>query len=127
MKKVLNIGILIVLSTILYACCKGGLGGDATIIAHPYHHSKQIPGAIVYVKCNATELPGTTPSDYDTKFTSAPADLSIKCTGLKCGDYYFYCVGYDSAIMQTVNGGMNVKIKYSDRKSSSDINMAVTE
>ena len=111
----------------LAACCKGGGGGDATITASPYHHSKAITGSIVYVKYDATEYPGADPANYSTYFSAAASDVPVKCTGLKCGDYYLYCVGYDNAISQKVSGGLHVKIKFGDRKSNADTNIPVTE
>lgn len=109
------------------ACCKGGSGGKADITVSPYHHSKPIPGATVYVKYNATELPGTSPSNFDANYTATANSLPIKCSDLKCGNYYLYVVGYDSSIMQTVKGGIGVKIKYKDRKENTNVNVPVTE
>ena len=118
---------VLVLSSFLFACCKGGSGGDASITAYPFHHSKPIPGATVYVKYDATEPPGTSPSSYDATFKATATGLSIMCTGLKCGNYFLYGVGYDSSIMQTVSGGIAVKIAYSDRKHNTNTNVPVTE
>lgn len=127
MKILRNIMIPFVVATFAFSCCKGGAGGDATITASTHHHSRSIPGAIVYVKYNATELPGTSPSNYDTKFIAGPTDFSVKCTGLKCGNYYLYATAYDSSIMQPVTGGVAVKISYSERKKNADIWVPVTE
>jgi len=127
MKALYSFLIIGVSSVLLSACCKGGSGGDASITAFPFHHTKPIPGVTVYVKYDATEFPGASPSSYDINFKAGATDLSVKCTGLTCGNYYLYGVGYDSSISQIVSGGMNVKISYSDRKNNANVNLAITE
>ena len=127
MKVFYHLRLAVVIALIPSSCCKGGSGGQATLVASPYHHTKPIQGAILYVKYNTTDPPGTNPSDYDAKFTAGPNEFTITCNGLKCGDYYLYCTGYDSTLLRVVTGGMTVHIKYSDRKSTENINVAITE
>jgi len=43
------------------------------------------------------------------------------------GEYYLYGVGYDSSISAPVFGGIPIKIKYSERKETIEINVPVIE
>lgn len=81
--------------------CIGASGGNLNITAYLYHHDSLIvnkPGYLdtVFVKYNSSNLPGLSPSDYDTYFVGDSASAFVKLTGLRCGDYYFYGVGMDT-------------------------------
>lgn len=109
------------------SCCKGGGGGDATLTVFPQHHGLSIPGCTVYIKYNTTEQPGAGTTGYDIQFTAGANDLSVKCTGLKCGNYYVYAVGNDAAISQQVRGGQSVEIPFSKRDGNINVTLPVTE
>ena len=126
MKRTFNIVFIFIVIGV-GACCKPGAGGDATLVAFPQHHGKEIKGATIYVKYNAKDFPGTDLSKYDTKFIGESNEEHIHCKGLKCGKYYLYAVGFDSTKMQAVSGGIAIKVKYKERKQEIDINVPVTE
>jgi hypothetical protein len=111
----------------LGACCKGGSGGKATLNLAVFHHSKPIPGATVYIKYNVTEFPGTDVSLYNDHKTAAGNSNTLTFTGLHCGDYYLYGVGFDSSLTLPVTGGVHYQIKYSDRNHTESTNVPVTE
>lgn len=117
----------------LSSCCKEGTGGKSTLIVYPQHHSKSIPNTVsypdtIFIKFNAKEYPGGRAKDYDTYFIGTPGDEFVKCTGLKCGDYYLFGAGNDPAsIPPRVTGGMHVQIKWSNRKKETEIKVAVSE
>lgn len=114
------------------SCCKEGLNGDATLVVFVKHHTRPIVNTAaypdtVYVKFNAKDLPGLSPSDYDTYFAGQPGEDHVHCEKLKCGDYYLFAAGYDTTIHTRVTGGMHVRIKHKDRKKETDVDVAVTE
>lgn len=113
--------------TILFSCKKGDIGGDATIAAFVKHHSTPIKGATVYVKFDEQELPSDITTNYDLKIDGEANEDHVHIEGLRYGKYYLYATGFDSTIMQTVTGGIPVKIEWSERKEEIDIDIPVTE
>src|SRR5579862_5036897 len=103
--------LLIVTALNLIACSKAGPGGNATIEGLCMHHSRVIPNDTVYIKYNATNLPGVDPSNYDNH-VYADASGHYKFSGYKTGNYYLYGVGWDTAIGlgNPVTGGVGVKV-----------------
>jgi hypothetical protein len=127
MQKYIMLLLSITAGIALNSCCKGGSGGNATLICSVTHHSKGIPGSTVYIKYNAKDFPGTSPSSYDAHYTAAPNSNTVTIPGLNCGDYFLYGAGFDSSIMQPVSGGLHYQIKYSERKKQESVTVAVTE
>ena len=117
---------------VTFSCSREGLNGKANVIIYPKHHGSPIINHIgysdtVYVKFNTTDLPGTKPSDYDTYFVGDPRTDFVNCLHLKWGDYFFYCAGFDSTILSRVIGGMHVKIRQSDKRSTVYKDLGVSE
>ncbi len=117
---------------ILYSCKKAGLGGDNTLVAFPQHHGKPIfshstPNYrdTVFVKFNATEQPGTKPSDYDRAFIGEAGENHVHIHGLQIGKYYLYTVGWDSTISQRVKGGVSIELK--KLTAETEVDIPVTE
>lgn len=127
MKIELNNVLILLMMITITSCTKEGLGGNATIVANVSHHEVPIKGATVCVKFNAKELPGANPSDYDLTVTGSDSESLVRINGLEKGDYYLYAFGYDSTIQQNVQGGLYVKIQYSERKSEKSVSLGVTE
>ncbi|MBK9283929.1 MAG: hypothetical protein IPM51_06360 [Sphingobacteriaceae bacterium] len=115
--------ILLVFTLILLACKKNQLGGTSTIEGKVVHHSKEIPGARVFIKFNTADFPGNDTTKYDEKvIADSNGNYSIKCFK---GEYYLYGVGNDYAISPPlVVGGLSVKIR---KNESVKANIAVTE
>ena len=116
----------------IFSCSKPGTGGNATLVIFPQHHGRAINNHVgysdtVFLKFGVKELPGLKASDYDTYFVGNGREDHVHCTGLKAGQYYIFCVGYDSTILSRVAGGISYKIKYKNRKEETDIDLAVTE
>ena len=110
--------------------CSSGTGGDLTLVIFPEHHGKPIYSQegyrdTVMVKFNTQEFPGASPSLYDLVLAGDSGEDHIHITGMKCGDYYLYCAGFDTSISQRVTGGM----PYSTSQTSGelDIKVPVTE
>ena len=117
-------------TVLLSSCSKAGTGGQAEVSAYVKHHDKAIPGAVIYIKYNAEEFPGTDLSAYDK---SVQTGVSSHGAGhahikeLKPGSYYFYATGFDSSISQTVSGGRGLVIKRKEKKAEIDLDIPVTE
>ena len=126
MKKIITIGVLLIVILGIVSCKKNGTGGKATIKGYVKHHEQIIPMAKVYIKYGATEFPGTDLSLYDANVT-ANANAYYEIKDLRMGDYYLYGVGYDNTILESVFGGIPVKIKYSERKKEMDVIVPVVE
>jgi hypothetical protein len=116
----------------IHSCCKPGTGGNATLVVFPQHHGKAITNHVgypdtVFVKFNVKELPGLKAGDYDTYFIGTGEEDHVTCTGLKCGQYFLYGVGFDSIGNYRVAGGMSYKLKHKERKGETNVDLAVTE
>ncbi len=127
MKNLLKFAALLFLIIGIGSCKKNNTGGDATIVAHIAHHEAPIYGATVYVKFKAKETPSNPESNYDLKIVGSATEDHVHIEGLRPGDYYLYAVGYDPSILQTVKGGLFVKIKYKERKKEIESHLHVTE
>ena len=113
MKKIIFFYLLSYFLCFIVSCTKEGTGGKATIKGSVKHHDMPIPGAAVYIKYNATELPGTNVTYYDDHVI-CDASANFQIVDLKKGDYYLFAVGFDSTWAgngATVSGGVGVKIK----------------
>ncbi|MBI2721954.1 MAG: hypothetical protein HYX39_07250 [Bacteroidetes bacterium] len=113
------LAILLVVTT-LPSCKKEGPGGKASISGRILHHSLPITNATIYIKYGAQEFPGTDPSAYDVSVT-AGTDGTYAFIELRKGNYYLFSIGYDSAISQTVKGGIPIRIKSKTENITSDI------
>lgn len=127
MKSVSLFGVYLFAVLAFSSCKKEGTGGSATIAAFPKHHEKTIYGATVYVKYGAKEMPGKNASDYDLTIQGETKEEHVHIEELKWGDYYLYAVGYDSAIAETVSGGMPLTIKRSEKNKELHVEIHVTE
>ncbi len=118
--------IAVITILIIASCKKEGTGGRADITTIVQHHGKNIPFSTVYVKYGAKDFPGQDVSKYDAnQKTDKEGHTSFK--SLKRGDYYFFCVGYDSAIAAIVKGGIGIEIKRKERKNAFEKFLPVTE
>ena len=114
------------------SCKKNGLGGQATIVVFMKHHGNIVKNHVkypdtVFIKFNATDLPGTTPDKFDTYFVGQEGDDHINCADLRPGKYYLFGVGMDSTGPYRVKGGAAIRILWSDRKKTANTDLAVTE
>lgn len=113
------IGFSIISLLAISSCYKEGNGGKSSVNGYVAHHSHPIPNAIVYIKYGAVEFPGTDVAKYNASVT-ADGSAHYEIKDLRKGDYYLYAVGYDNSIMETVTGGIGVKLKY-NKVTSADI------
>lgn len=104
--------VLVILSSIgmLTSCkkdqCEAGSGGQLTITAFPKHHGNSTIPLWAYVKYNTQDLPGTIPSDFDLVAEGDTTEDHIELENLNCGEYYIYVIAFDTAINDTVVGGI---------------------
>ena len=102
--------LLVVCALAFFGCKKNQLGGKSNIKGKVMHHDQAIPFARVYIKFNATEFPGADVSAYNT-FIDADHNGNFLIEKIYHGQYYFYAVGTDPTISQTVKGGIPLKVK----------------
>lgn len=108
-----------------FGCKKNELGGKSTIKGNIKHHAKIIANATVFIKFNATELPGTDTTLYDAKVRAdATGNYIIKCYK---GKYFLYGYGYDNQVTTNngrVTGGSPVSVRNNENIT---IDLAITE
>lgn len=128
MKTVITL-LLIASACIFSSCkkdkCEAGQGGQLIITAFPKHHGNATVPYWAYVKFNTQDLPGTSPSDFDLVIEGDTTEDHIELEDLKCGDYFIYMIAFDTAINDTVVGG----IPYSTEQETGEIllDVPVTE
>jgi len=114
--------------------CVGGPGGSLTIKATLAHHGEHIYSLpnyhdTVYVKYNSKDFPANGMAGFDTKFVGEEGTDYVLLTGLRCGDYYFYAAGRDTAedtlVYPHVTGG--TPFSTMQATGEQDINLAVSE
>lgn len=117
---------------VISSCCKAGDGGDASLVVYLKHHGKIIENKKSYpdtvmVKYRSDEYPGSNPSVYDAIFVGREGENFVRINGLKCGNYFLFGAGMDSAGPYRVFGGQALEIKYSERKQEITVDLAVVE
>ena len=103
------------------SCQYAGIGGSTTIVAYPKHHGKETRPYHAYVKFNAQEFPGSSPSAYDLDIVADTTENHIEIVNLKPGKYFIYMTAYDTAIAATVVGG----IPYTLTQTAGEIELTV--
>ena len=124
MKKLVLIGLPLIITAAFFSCKKNQLGGNHTITGVVAHHSKVITNATVFIKLNASEFPGADTTLYDDKVkVDANGNYTIKCYK---GNYYLYGYGYDYDILAPyiVVGGLSVHV---GSKKTVQVDVAVSE
>lgn len=116
--KHLTYSVLLVL--LCFSCTKEGPGGKVVIKGRVMHHSLPIPHATVYIKYGTQDFPGSNITYYDAN-TTADASANYQFTNLRKGDYYLFGVGFDSSIVESVSGGIPVKISHKDETLNVDV------
>jgi len=102
--------LLVVCALTFFGCKKNQLGGKSNIKGKVMHHDTPIPFARVYIKFNASEFPGADVNAYKP-FIDADHNGNFLIEKIYHGQYYFYAVGTDATISQTVKGGIPLKVK----------------
>lgn len=123
MKVYLTIILLSLLA--FYGCKKNQLGGKSTIKGNIKHHAKVIPFCTVFIKYDASELPGTDTTIFDAKVKAdADGNYTINCYK---GNYFLYGYGYDNQVTTNngkVTGGSGVSVRNNEKVT---IDLSVTE
>jgi len=127
MKSQLKYIIFFLIIVAFNSCKKNSTGGKTKITVYPAHHGKAIYGATVYVKFNTSDLPSDPTNNYDLKVVGEDSEEHVHIEGLRYGNYYLYAVGFDPEISETVVGGAPLTIKWKERKSNINFDIAVSE
>src|ERR1700745_504499 len=115
------------LGVILHACCKAGIGGKATIICHVVdaNTGAAINNTTVYVYYGSSTPPATLDKFNDHKNTDVHGN-TVNFTGMKCGTYYLYAIGYDSAVSLPLKGGGPYSLLHSNRNKTGTATISVS-
>jgi hypothetical protein len=120
-KFIRNLGLVLITFFIVQACkktetkkeesCIGGSGGNLTLVVYPQHHGKELKSSVnyrdtVYIKYNATNFPGKSPSSYDKVIAGDSGENHVHISGLKCGSYFIYATAFDTSAQERVYGGI---------------------
>ena len=111
---------LLLATTLVFSCRKEGPGGKASIQGLVKHHSKLIPGAVIYIKYGAKESPGSNITYYDAS-VNADANAHYVFPDMKRGEYYLFGIGFDSSLVAIVTGGIPVQIKSKTETVNADV------
>jgi hypothetical protein len=119
-----RIGLILIIAVFCATCKKNALGNDCVIEGTVKHHNKTITNCSVFIKFNATELPGEDTTKYDAK-VRVDKDGYFKFNTLK-GHYFIYANGIDPGIPAPyiVVGGQGVKLR---SKENVNLTLFVTE
>lgn len=119
-----NLITIIILSIYVISCKKNDLGGNSMIEGRVVHHNKPITNCSVFLKFNASELPGEDTTLYDAK-VRVDKDGYFKFSPYK-GKYYVYARGIDPGIAppNVVVGGQSLKLR---SKETVSVTLYVTE
>ena len=109
--------------------CDAGTGGSLTLVAKLKHHGVVIPNDsaspdTVWVKFNTQDWSGA-PAGYDARFIGEEGEDHVHISGLRCGDYYLYAAGLDTAGPFVVRGGNKFSTEQNEGEIQVDI--SVTE
>jgi hypothetical protein len=109
--------------------CPGAPGGDVELSFYVYHHDSLIPGAVIYLKYNETEFPGTDPANYNMILqtgTTGHDKGHAHLPNMSCGKYYVYSEGNDPHLNDTlVTGGRPFEV--TQREGTFTVNVYITE
>ena len=137
MKNTLNYSslLLAIISITFTSCdnnndCKAGSGGNVTIVAKPQHHGATIYNQgnypdTAFIKFDTKDFPGDDPSKYNMIVVGDSGEDHVHIEGLKCGDYYIYMTGFDTAANERVKGGL--PYSFSNESGEIDLVIPVTE
>lgn len=115
---------LIIAGITFLTCCKKE-NEPVDLKIYPEHHGKHIYGATAYIKFNTHSNP-TPLSNYDLKVKGDASQDYILTDRINRGDYFIYCVGYDSTISMPVRGGIPFNIP-EDYSGEFVIHVPITE
>jgi hypothetical protein len=108
--------------------CPGSPGGEVDLSFYVYHHDSLIPGAVIFLKYNETEFPGSEPVNYNTVIQTGVAGAEkgyAFLPNMTCGRYYVYSEGYDPDMNDSVFGGRSFEVI--ERKGAFRVDVFVTE
>ena len=112
---------------VLYACCKAGTGGKANIICHVKNTNTGANGNnfVVYVYYGSSKPPATL-DKFDAHQSTGANNSTVTFSGMKCGVYYLYAVGYDSLAGIPLKGGGPFSLSHANRNKTENATISVS-
>ncbi len=126
MKFILQLFFLAIISVLLTACCKAGIGGNANLVCTVKNAGNLVKGVTVYLAYNTSKPPNKGINGFDTHKTADANGSSVSFVGLKCGTYYIYATGFDSTALLSVQGGVPYSLLYKNRSKTGNITLNIT-
>ncbi|MGZ3894637.1 MAG: hypothetical protein ACXVPN_03610 [Bacteroidia bacterium] len=110
-----------------YGCCKAGTGGKATIVCNVINTNTgtAVTNATVYVLYGSSKPPASIDKFSDHKSTGIYSSTAT-FSGMKCGTYYLYATGYDSAVSLPLKGGGPYSLQHSKRNQTGSATISVS-
>jgi len=126
-RKLIFIFLLAGLVIALYSCCKAGTGGNATLVCHVVNVNTgaNANNTTVYIYYGSSKPPASI-SKFDASKKTAVNGNTVTFTGMKCGTYYLYAVGYDSLAAIPLKGGGPYSLLYSNRNKSENATISIS-
>lgn len=111
----------------LYSCCKAGTGGRASIVCKVINANTgaRTNNATVYIYYGSSKPPATL-DKFDAHQNTPVKGNTVTFTGMKCGTYYLYAVGYDSTVSLPLKGGGPFSLAHSKRNSVENATISVS-
>jgi hypothetical protein len=112
---------------VFYSCCKAGTGGNATVICHVVNANTGAPvnNVTVYVAYGTSKAPATLDKFNDHKPTGTNGSTAT-FSNLKCGTYFLYAVGYDSAVSLPIKGGGPYSLLHANRNKTENATISIS-
>ncbi len=124
--KLIFIALLTGLISTLYSCCKAGTGGNATIICHVVNaNGGNTNNTTVYIYYGSSKPPATL-DKFDAHKKTDVNGNTVTFTGMKCGTYYLYAIGYDSLAALPLKGGGPYSLLHSNRNKIENATITVS-
>jgi hypothetical protein len=127
MKRLFLLVVMAGIATAFYSCCKAGTGGKATVICHVVNANTGAPvnNMTIYVAYGTSRAPVTLDKFNEHKPTGTTGSTAT-FSNLKCGTYFLYAVGYDSAVSLPIKGGGPYSLLHANRNKTEDATISVS-
>ena len=109
-----------------YSCCKAGTGGNATIVCHVVNANTgaNLNNTTVYLYYGSSKPPQSI-SKFDANKKTAVNGNTATFTGMKCGTYFLYDIGYDSVATLPLKGGGPYSLLHANRNKTENASKVI--
>ena len=117
----------VILIGVMYSCCKAGTGGKASIVCHVKNTNTGAGSnnSTVYIYYGSSKPPASL-DKFDAHQSTGVNSSTVTFTGMKCGTYYLYAIGYDSLVSLPLKGGGPFSLRHSNRNKTENATISVS-